>query len=120
MSNTDDHLRSHGFLYAGATGWRLSRVFDVNRVPLDIKDRVRSTAIGLDGDPSASLDIAFKVAPHFGLTAANAERIAAEVAVATAQWRTVASRFSITSLEIERMRSASEHHGSRAASLLVP
>jgi len=23
ISNTDDHLRNHGFLYAGQAGWRL-------------------------------------------------------------------------------------------------
>lgn len=39
ISNTDDHLRNHGFLYVGAVGWRLSPVFDVNPVPSDIKDR---------------------------------------------------------------------------------
>lgn len=61
ISNTDDHLRNHGFLYAGVAGWRLSPVFDVNPVPTDIKDRVLSTAIGLDGDPTASLDIALEV-----------------------------------------------------------
>ena len=24
ISNTDDHLRNHGFLYQGAQGWRLA------------------------------------------------------------------------------------------------
>ncbi len=120
ISNTDDHLRNHGFLYAGVAGWRLSPVFDVNPVPTDIKDRVLSTAIGLDGDPTASLDIAFDVAPQFGLKAADAKGIAAEVGAATAQWHTVASRFGITSSEIERMRSAFEHDDARAASRQAP
>jgi serine/threonine-protein kinase HipA len=30
ISNTDDHLRNHGFLYAGPTGWRLSPAYDLN------------------------------------------------------------------------------------------
>ena len=30
VSNKDDHLKNHGFLYVGASRWRLSPVFDVN------------------------------------------------------------------------------------------
>ncbi|WP_396216931.1 type II toxin-antitoxin system HipA family toxin [Gemmatimonas sp.] len=115
ISNTDDHLRNHGFLYTGATGWRLSPVFDVNPVPTDIKDRMLSTAIGVDGDPTASLDIALEVAPQFGLKAVDAKRIVAEVGAATARWQTAASRFGIAASEIERLRSAFEHEESRAA-----
>lgn len=33
ISNTDDHLRNHGFLYTGQQGWRLSPVYDVNPNP---------------------------------------------------------------------------------------
>jgi len=32
ISNTDDHLRNHGFLHA-QTGWRLSPLYDVNPSP---------------------------------------------------------------------------------------
>jgi len=109
ISNTDDHLRNHGFLYAGVAGWRLSPLFDVNPVPTDIKDRVLSTAIGLDGDPTASLDIALEVAPQFGIKASDAKRIVADVSAATLRWNTVAARFGIAASEIERMRSAFEH-----------
>lgn len=119
ISNTDDHLRNHGFLYTGATGWRLSPAFDVNPVPTDIKDRVLSTAIGGDGDPTASLDIAFEVAPQFGVKAADAKRIVAEVGAATARWTTVAARFGIAASEIDRLRSAFEHEDSRAVALLA-
>ena len=37
ISNTDDHLRNHGFLYEGHDGWRLSPAYDLNPVPTDIK-----------------------------------------------------------------------------------
>lgn len=119
ISNTDDHLRNHGFLYTGATGWRLSPVFDVNPVPADIKARALSTAIGLDGDPTASLDLAFEVAPQFGLKAADATRIAAEVGAATARWRAVATRVGITASEIERMRSAFDHEDAERAACMA-
>ena len=39
ISNTDDHLRNHAFLYEGQGGWRLSPAYDLNPVPTDIKPR---------------------------------------------------------------------------------
>src|ERR1700723_1468578 len=66
ISNTDDHLRNHGFLYAGSDGWRLSPAYDLNPVPIDIKPRVLTTAID-EADGAASLDLAYQVAEHFGL-----------------------------------------------------
>ena len=74
--------------------------------------------INIDGDPTASLEIAFEVAPQFGLKAADAKRIAAEVGAATARWGTVAARFGIAASEIERMRSAFEHYDFRTAETL--
>jgi serine/threonine-protein kinase HipA len=44
ISNTDDHVRNHGFLYE-ASGLRLSPAYDLNPVPIDIKPRVLTTAI---------------------------------------------------------------------------
>ncbi|HEY4000607.1 MAG TPA: type II toxin-antitoxin system HipA family toxin, partial [Candidatus Xenobia bacterium] len=44
ISNTDDHLRNHGFLHEAA-GWRLSPAFDMNPVPVEVKPRILSTAI---------------------------------------------------------------------------
>ena len=40
ISNTDDHLRNHGFLWTGPAGWRLSPAYDLNPVPIDIKPRI--------------------------------------------------------------------------------
>lgn len=66
ISNTDDHLRNHGFLYESAKGWRLSPAYDMNPVPVDLKPRILCTAIDPD-DPSASIDLAFAAARYFGL-----------------------------------------------------
>ena len=33
ISNLDDHLRNHGFLYAGNNQWRLSPAYDLNPMP---------------------------------------------------------------------------------------
>jgi serine/threonine-protein kinase HipA len=114
ISNTDDHLRNHGFLYAGQQGWRLSPAYDMNPVPTDIKPRVLATAVTLD-DSTASLDLAFEVAEYFGLTVEEARRIAAEVAAATAAWRKEAGKLGLSRSEIERMASAFEHEDLKTA-----
>ena len=63
ISNTDDHLRNHAFLYEGPNGWRLSPAYDLNPVPTDIKPRMLATAITED-DNTASVDLAFDVAGY--------------------------------------------------------
>jgi serine/threonine-protein kinase HipA len=108
ISNTDDHLRNHGFLYGGAEGWRLSPAYDLNPVPVDIKPRVLSTTIDLD-DGTASLELAMDVAGYFELSPAQARQIAAEVGRAAARWRMEAGRLGIAGAEIDRMSSAFEH-----------
>jgi serine/threonine-protein kinase HipA len=108
MSNTDDHLRNHGFLYAGAGGWRLSPAYDLNPVPVDVKPRVLTTAINED-DTTASLPAAMDVAGYFELDDARAHAVAAAVANAVMTWRNEAARHGLTREEIGRMASAFEH-----------
>lgn len=108
ISNTDDHLRNHGFLYAGASGWRLSPAYDLNPVPADIKPRVLTTAINED-DTTASLQVALDTANYFGLAAPHAGAIAAEVGAAVARWRHEAEAFGLTKSQADRMASAFEH-----------
>src|SRR6266436_5779756 len=83
ISNTDDHLRNHGFLWAGPAGWRLSPAYDLNPVPTDIKPRVLTTAIDLD-DGTASLKLALQVANYFELDVDDAHKIAGQVGKAVA------------------------------------
>ena len=114
ISNTDDHLRNHAFLYTGPDGWRLSPAYDLNPVPTDIKPRVLTTAIDLD-DGSASLDLAMSVVGYFELDEAKAHAIAAEVGQAVTTWREEAARLGLTQAEIDRMASAFEHEDLKAA-----
>lgn len=108
ISNTDDHLRNHGFLYEGQGGWRLSPVYDVNPVPVEVKERVLTTAIS-ENDGTASLALALSVAGDFGLKKSEAQVIIAEVGAAVVNWRTIAGKTGIKKAEIERMASAFEH-----------
>ena len=114
ISNTDDHLRNHGFLYEGQDGWRLAPAYDLNPVPVDIKPRVLATAIDLD-DGTASLKLALEVADYFELDARQAREIAAEVGKAVSEWRKEADRLELTQAEIGRMASAFEHDDLRSA-----
>ncbi len=109
VSNTDDHLRNHGFLYEGNQGWRLSPAYDLNPVPTDIRPRVLSTAIVEGDDRSASIELAFLVAEHFGLEDEEAQEIAARVGNAVAQWRDVAKGLGASKGECDRMATAFEH-----------
>jgi serine/threonine-protein kinase HipA len=108
ISNTDDHLRNHGFLWAGPAGWRLSPAYDLNPVPTDIKPRVLTTAIDLD-DGTASLKLALQVASYFELGPDEALQISTQIGKAVATWRKVATKMSLTAPEIDRMASAFEH-----------
>jgi len=108
ISNTDDHLRNHGFLYQGPDGWRLSPAYDLNPVPTDIKPRILTTAINED-DNTASLALAMEVAGYFELDTDMAREIAAAVGDAVSKWRAEAARHGLTKPEIDRMASAFEH-----------
>ena len=114
ISNTDDHLRNHGFLWTGSAGWRLSPAYDLNPVPTDIKPRVLTTTIDLE-DATASLKLAYDVAPYFELTTEDARGIAREVGNAVMSWRKEAALLGLRNAEIDRMASAFDHADLRAA-----
>ena len=105
ISNTDDHLRNHGFLYERYKGWRLSPAYDLNPTPLEIKPRVLATAIDFE-DTDASLATAMAVATSFRLSKVQASEIVKEVSLAVKKWRKVASRLGLSKSECERMASA--------------
>jgi serine/threonine-protein kinase HipA len=108
ISNVDDHLRNHGFLYAGSAGWRLSPIYDLEPTPEHEKQRVLNTFIDLD-DGSASLELAYAVTKEFGLTLKDAKAIAKEVATATQTWDKDAALLGVSKNEIELMRSVFDH-----------
>lgn len=109
ISNLDDHLRNHGFLYDGPAGWRLSPVFDLNPVPADVRPPVLSTSVDVDRDTTASFELAIKAHAQFLLTHAEAEEILAEVCAAVSGWQRTATRLGISRGEIDRMASAFRH-----------
>lgn len=108
ISNTDDHLRNHGFMYEREKGWRLSPAYDMNPTPVEIKPRILTTAIDFD-DGTASIDLALSVAENFRLSQNKAKDIIREVGRSISQWREIAQSFGLEKQEINRMASAFDH-----------
>ncbi|OYU84931.1 MAG: toxin HipA [Flavobacterium sp. BFFFF2] len=101
ISNTDDHLRNHGFLLTNA-GWILSPAYDLN--PSIDKDGL---ALNIDVDNNAlDFDLAKSVGAYFRLNKLQMEHILEEVRQATNQWRTIAKEIRIPRSEQEMMSHA--------------
>lgn len=107
-SNFDDHLRNHAIMYDGG-GWTLTPAYDLNPVPRSVKDRLLSTAINIDEDTTASIELAIDAADEFLLTRDEAKDIAGQVANGISSWRGLATRNGISANEVDRMESAFEH-----------
>jgi serine/threonine-protein kinase HipA len=105
ISNTDDHLRNHGFLYETHKGWRLSPAYDMNPTPLEMGPHILSTAIDFTSR-EASLDTALSVIADFRLSKKEADKIIQTITNAVKSWKTVARSFGISRAETERMASA--------------
>jgi serine/threonine-protein kinase HipA len=107
ISNTDDHLRNHGFLRRSTAGWSLSPAFDLNPNPEGTAKHL-ATAID-EHSTEASLTTALEVAGLFRLSEAQARAIVAEVSAATDRWRKVAKAAGLSGQQLERLEPAFEH-----------
>lgn len=107
ISNVDDHLRNHGFLWQG-NGWVLSPAYDVNPTPQDVNPRVLATNIDFD-DGTCSIELLRCVADEFALKIKHADSLIRAVAEICRDWRQVARKRGAPAAEIKRMTSAFEH-----------
>ena len=114
VSNVDDHLRNHGFLWAGRDGWVLSPAYDLNPTPTDVKARILTTNIDLD-EGTCSVELLETAAEFFGLSLKQARATIREVADVTRTWQAVAQEVGSRRAEIARMASAFEHDDLSAA-----
>jgi serine/threonine-protein kinase HipA len=109
VSNVDDHLRNHGFLYdTDKRGWRLSPAYDLNPVPVDIKPRILCLMID-DRDNSASFDLTVEVGDYFGLVEDDMRVVVTDLVNSISTWRDEARRIGVSAEEINRMATAFEH-----------
>ncbi len=96
VSNTDDHLRNHGFILTKG-GWILSPAYDINPV---------ETGTGLklnisEDDNALDLNLALEVCSYFRLKEDRANEIIEEVKTAVKNWRNLATKVGISNAEQE-------------------
>jgi serine/threonine-protein kinase HipA len=102
VSNTDDHLRNHGFMLVPAKGWCLSAAYDMNPVPESQGLKLNIS----EADNALDLDLVRSVAPYFRVTLANANEIIESSQGVVKQWRTIARHLRIPAREQQHMAPA--------------
>ena len=101
ISNTDDHLRNHGFILT-KEGWILSPAYDLN--PSIDKDGL---ALNIDTDNNElDFDLAKSVGEYFRLNNNQMEEIIQQVLGVTTKWKTIANEIGISRSEQELMEKA--------------
>ncbi len=101
ISNTDDHLRNHGFILT-QKGWMLSPAYDLN--PSIEKDGL---SLNIDMDDNAlNFDLAKSVGKYFRLSEVEMQTILDEVLTVVKDWKTIAKKIGIKNAEIELMAGA--------------
>ena len=102
VSNTDDHLRNHGFILT-KNGWCLSPMYDVNPIPEGYE---LSLCINED-DPTISIELAVDTASYFDISKKDAETMAKEIVLTVRNnWEKVAEKCGFSRAAMERMRPA--------------
>lgn len=100
ITNTDDHLRNHGFIVEKG-GIRLSPLYDVNPNP-----NGTGLALNIDEfDNSLDFEVAINASEYFGLTKDEASKEVKAMKENIGLWRSIASRVGISHSEINAMES---------------
>ena len=108
VSNKDDHLKNHGFIYVGRDRWRLSPMFDVNPAP--DRNPHLETAI-MEGESfDRSIELTLEASEFFDMT----EDAASAVIVKTARtvstgWRAHLARRGVTGAHARHYEPAFAH-----------
>jgi len=109
VSNDDDHLRNHGFLWDPLRrGWRLSPLYDVMPRPSLASERYLFLGVGPQGR-LATLDNAFDSREHFTLSEADAVEIIARIWNEVREWRVRFESFGVSVEAIEQASGAFRH-----------
>ena len=101
ISNTDDHLRNHGFILL-EDGWHLSPAYDIN--PSIEKNGL---SINIDTNNNAlEFDLAFSVGEYFQLNESEMNKIYGEIKSVVRKWKVFAKPIGISRAEQELMESS--------------
>jgi serine/threonine-protein kinase HipA len=94
VSNTDDHLRNHGFLLTDK-GWVLSPAYDIN--PVETGTGLSLNVSGTDN--SLNLDLAISVRSYFRVEEKRAIEIIDSVKKSVSGWSLIAEKYGISKTE---------------------
>jgi len=95
VSNKDDHLKNHGFIYVGTQRWRLSPAFDINPAP--DREPHLETAIMEGGAHDRSIALALEACDFFEIAEADARTLIRNMANTLAlAWREALRRVGVT------------------------
>jgi serine/threonine-protein kinase HipA len=109
VSNDDDHLRNHGFLWdLRLRGWRLSPLYDVLPRPSVAFERQLHLGVGPQGR-AATLDNAFAAREMFTLSPADAASAIATMWAKVREWRVYFESYGATPEQIDRVAPAFRH-----------
>ena len=108
VSNTDDHLRNHGFILSPSRGWCLSEAYDINPVPTGDSLKLNIT----EADNALDLELAREVAGLFRLPLSTADDIIGDCKLVVGQWRTIAKAVGLPPREQDYMAPAFALSGS--------
>ncbi len=117
VTNVDDHLHNHGFLYVDGGLWRLAPAFDVN--PFPERARELKTWISEEAGPEARIDGLMSVLPYFRMSRDTAVAILARVEAAVSRWRDVGREIGMTTRELDQFADAFEHEEREEARRIV-
>jgi serine/threonine-protein kinase HipA len=102
VSNTDDHLRNHGFLMT-EYGWILSPLYDVNP---NIYGDTLSLNVSMN-DNSISFCLAVETAEYYNIKTDEAKNIVADIQkIVDRNWRAIASSYGLSRDAVSRMNPA--------------
>ena len=114
VSNHDDHLRNHGFVYAGNSRWQLSPAYDINPEP-DTRGNLKTAISEIHGF-QPSIEAAIEAAPFFDLDADSAAKFAGTMAeYISDNWRPLGEKLGMKPAELRLYAAAFEHEEARAA-----
>jgi serine/threonine-protein kinase HipA len=114
VSNKDDHLKNHGFLYVGNGQWRLSPVFDVNPAP--DRNPHLETAIMEGGSHDRSIMLALEASQFFEIAEDDARRMILEMAQKVSDnWREVLREMGVSGNLAKEYEPAFVHEQAEAA-----
>jgi serine/threonine-protein kinase HipA len=101
VSNTDDHLRNHGFVLTNQ-GWRLSPAYDMNP-----NEMGNGLTLNISENSNAlDISIVMSTASYYQVKIDNANKILKDMLKEISNWRANAKQLGISNSEIEQTKRA--------------